>query len=392
MRRYGPLPHFQERATSTFFFHSMKLPPAFLLVTSSAVTAGPFAADFIPAADPRFTLWATGTQIVRGPSDIAYIGENPYFPTYGYETSATGPADVTTGDNGNPFPVISLGDGGSATLTFAQPFADVPGPDFAVFENAFNSTFLELAHVEVSSDGVNFFRFPSISLTQTNTQIPGYGGLDATNVYNLAGRAPGGSGTPFDLAQLRGHHPSLDVDRVTHVRVIDVVGSLNPAHRTLDSLGNPINDSYPTDHEFGGFDLDAVGAFSAMVTTYANWAASQNLAGNDALPAQDPDHDGVPNLIRYLTGNGTLTVERSPAQTILRFSRLAYRTDGKLRVETGTTLGDWQPLAQSDPGVAVAASPGSPASVSETGENLVQVTITVPSLPGQRFFRLAAEP
>ena len=46
-----------------------------------------------------------------------------------------------------------------------------------------------------------------------------------------------------------------------------------------------------------------------MVTTYALWTASRNLAGNDALPTADPDHDGIPNLIAYLTGDGTLTME-----------------------------------------------------------------------------------
>lgn len=352
--------------------------PLCILSGSLAAGAGPFPVDSIPAADPRFVLWAAGVEIVRGPTDIAYTGEDQTYPTFGSESSAKGPADVVSGDEGNPFPVVSLGDGGTATVTFASPIADIPGPDFAVFENSFNTIFLELAHVEVSSDGVNFFRFPSISLTQTTTQIAGYGTLDGTNIYNLAGKARGGFGTPFDLAQLRKHHPLLDINRVTHVRVVDVVGSLAAAHRSLDSLGNPINDPYPTDHEFGGFDLDAVGAFSPVLTTYAAWTASRNLSGNDALPTADPDHDGIPNLIAYLTGDTAMSLESTPDQTILRYSRLAYRTGGQLRVETSSTLGDWQPLAG--------------ATIGETGENLVQVTVTEPSSPGRRFYRLAAEP
>ncbi len=377
----------------------MKFPLSAFFLSLIPAWAGPYAADFVPAADPRFTLWAAAAEIVRGPLDIAYTGEDPLFPTFGNDTSATGPANAVTGDDGDPSPVVSLGDGGSATLTFETPFSDVTGPDFAVFENSFNSVFLELAHVEVSSDGVNFFRFPSISLTQTNTQIPGYGALDASNLFNLAGRAPGGSGTPFDLAQLRHHHPALDVNRVTHVRVVDVVGILPPpsgssapALGSFDSLGNPINDPYPTDHEFGGFDLDAVGAFSPMLTSYPAWVASRNLSGNDALPAADPDRDGIPNLILYLTGNGVMTVEHSPAQTTLRFSRLAYRPGGKLRVETSTMLGDWQPLAESTAGSAMSPVSGSPATIGEQGEHLVQVSVTLPSAPGQRFFRLSAEP
>lgn len=371
----------------------MKASIPLLLMTPAALLAGPYPADFIPAADPRFVFWASAAEIVRGPGDIVEFNEeDPYFPTYGDGSSAIGPAGATTGDEGNPFPVVSLGDGGSATLTFEQPLADGAGPDFAVFENSFNGAFLELAHVKVSSDGVNFFRFPSVSLTQTQTQIPDYGTLDPSNIRNLAGRAPGGSGTPFDLAELRRHHPALDVDRITHVRVVDVVGSLDPAHRTLDSLGNPINDPYPTFHEFGGFDLDAVGAISPMVTTYALWSASWNLAGNDALPTADPDHDGIPNLIRYLTGNGTLAMETAPAQTTLRFSRLAYRSDGKLRIEGSATLAVWQPLAESTAGGAFIPTAGSPATVAESGTDLVHVTVTLPASPGMRFFRLAAEP
>jgi hypothetical protein len=356
----------------------MKFPLLLLPTTLTAALAGPFPADSIPAADSRFVLWATEVEIIRGPTDIAYTGEDQTYPTFGSASSASGPADAVSGDDGDPYPVVSLGDGGSATVAFASPIADVPGPDFAVFENAFNSTFLELAHVEASSDGVNFFRFPSISLTQTTTQIPGFGALNGTHLHNLAGKAPGGSGTPFDLAQLRKHHPALDIHRITHVRIIDVVGSLSLAHRSLDSLGNPINDPYPTDHEFGGFDLDAVGAFSPVLTTYAAWTASRNLTGDDALPTADPDLDGIPNLIAYLTGDTALKIETTPADTILRFTRLAYRTGGPLRVETSSTLGDWQPL--------------SGATVQETGEHLVQVTLTQPSSPGRRFYRLAAEP
>lgn len=361
----------------------------------AAAWAGPFANDIIPAADTRFTLWATGAEITRGLTDIAFDEEPLIYATYGDASSATGPANGSMGDEGNPYPVVSLGDGGSATLTFASPLADISGPDFAVFENSFNGRFLELAHVEVSSDGVVFFRFPSISLTQTDTQITGYGTLDPTNLHNLAGKAPGGSGTPFDLSELKHHHPVLDIQRITHVRVVDVVGSLapeHPEHRTLDSLGNTINDPYPTDHEFSGFDLDAVGAFQPMISLYQNWTASRNLSGNDALPTADPDHDGIPNFITYLTGGDIITMEPSTSETTLRFTRLAYRTDGKLRVESASKLGDWETLAESSSGGLLTAAPGSQAVISEVGAHLVQVTLTVPATTGKRFFRLAAEP
>ena len=73
----------------------------------------------------------TTAEILRGPTDIAYTGEDQTYPTFGSESSATGPADAVSGDNGDPFPVVSLGDGGSATLTLAtltgtaEPVSDI---------------------------------------------------------------------------------------------------------------------------------------------------------------------------------------------------------------------------------------------------------------------------
>ena len=89
--------------------------------------------------------------------------------------------------------VVSLGDGGSITLGFDSPITNGPGPDFAVFENGFLSgnsglAFLELGLVAVSSDGVNFFTFPAVSETQTTTQIGTFGLIDASNLYDLAGK------------------------------------------------------------------------------------------------------------------------------------------------------------------------------------------------------------
>ena len=87
-----------------------------------------------------------------------------------------------------------------------------------------------------------------------------------------------------------------------------------------------------------------------------------------------------------------LALETTATQTTLRFNRLAYRTGGNLRLESSSTLDDWQPLAESVAGGPTMIMSGSPATVGETGENLVQVTVTLPSTTGRRFFRLAAEP
>ena len=81
--------------------------------------------------------------------------------------------------------IVSLGDAGVAVLTFSTPIRNGQGPDFAVFENAFSNTFLELALVEVSSDGQNFVRFDAISNTDTTLQIGGFGHVDATNLEHV---------------------------------------------------------------------------------------------------------------------------------------------------------------------------------------------------------------
>jgi hypothetical protein len=57
----------------------------------------------------------------------------------------------------------------------------------------------------------------------------------------------------------------LDVTRITHVRIIDVVGAIDPAFGRLDSSGRIINDPWPTAFSSSGFDLDAVGVLHQAV-------------------------------------------------------------------------------------------------------------------------------
>ena len=128
-----------------------------------------------------------------------------------------------------------------------------------MFENAFNDTFLELAFVEVSSNGIDFYRFRATSNTQTSVQIGTFDNIgNATQLNNLAGKYRGRYGTPFDLEELK-DKPNLNVNAVTHVKIIDVVGSINSLYAMYDQNNNPVNDPFPTPFPSGGFDLDAVG-------------------------------------------------------------------------------------------------------------------------------------
>lgn len=203
-----------------------------------------------------FVQWANQAIINRGWQNSADTSLG--LASVGDEESCIGIA----GQNG----VVSLGDGGSVTLSFDGYIYDGPGYDFAIFENSFSDTYLELAIVEVSSDGENYFAFPSSSLTQTDSQIGTFGLLDPTYIHNLAGKYRALYGTPFDLNELEGID-SLDINEISHVRIIDVVGAISGDYLSTDSEGNAINDPYPTEFDSGGFDLDALGIINWSTQT-----------------------------------------------------------------------------------------------------------------------------
>lgn len=199
------------------------------------------------------TAWATQCEVNRGFLNIQDTSLGSV--SAGSETDACGAA----GDGG----ILSLGDGGMATLSFEAPISNGPGPDIAVFENAFNASFLELAFVEVSSDGIHFVRFDAISQTDTSIQIDAFGTLDSSQLYNLAGKYAANWGTPFDLEELR-DSSNLNLDSIRYIRIIDVVGSIHPDFASRDHIGNIINDPYPTPFPSGGFDLDAVAVLDQL--------------------------------------------------------------------------------------------------------------------------------
>ena len=205
----------------------------------------------IAVDDNQFVAWATNVVLTRGPQNIS----NPNSPlaSFGDETNAIGPATPN-----NSMEAVSLGDGGSALVTFERPIRNGEGPDFAVFENDINGGFLELAFVEVSSDGVHFVRFPATSLTQTETQTGSFALSDPTFINNLAGKFQIGYGTPFDLEELA-DSANLNIDSIVYVRIIDVVGNIDPQYATYDAFGHIVNDPWPTDFASCGFDLTGVG-------------------------------------------------------------------------------------------------------------------------------------
>jgi hypothetical protein len=136
--------------------------------------------------------------------------------------------------------VVSLGDGGFIEVSFRDNIVfDGPGEDLVIYENAFHigspsgELFTEYAYVEVSTDRLEWKRFP----------------VDPLTGEGLAGRAavlqeptdpldPAAGGDRFDIGE-------LGLDFVRHVRLID-------AGADIDDVGN-----YTPSANQAGFDLDA---------------------------------------------------------------------------------------------------------------------------------------
>ncbi|MBP5643877.1 MAG: T9SS type A sorting domain-containing protein [Bacteroidales bacterium] len=237
------------------------------------------------ADSTAFVAWATGCVAEPGPMNIT----NPSAGLAG-----TGwPAENVIGFPEGTMSVTCLGDGGRATVTFASPICNRPGPDFAVFENGFANAqntdmwFLELGFVEVSSDGENFFRFPAISMVQTETQIGGMGCIDPAQIHNFASKYGAMYGTPFDLDEVP-DDPLLDKENITHVRIIDVIGNINPEYCTYDSEGHIVNDPWPTPFASCGMDLDAVG----VIHDRAHFSVDENKV-DDVTIYPNPAHDFI---------------------------------------------------------------------------------------------------
>ena len=261
--------------------------------------------------DSRIKAWATACTIVRGSQNLS----NPSAPvvTYGDESQAVGAATANTMD------VVSLGDGGTATLTFATPIVNGDGYDFAVFENSFDDYFLELAFVEVSSDGQHFVRFPATSLTQTARQIASH--VEPSYINNLAGKYKVGYGTPFDLDELR-DSTGIDLNNITHVRIVDVVGSIDPQYATYDAFGHIVNDPFPTISYSAGFDLDGVAVMNqkgngieeteeTFVSVYPNPVANMmNITASEEMTALLFDMSGRCIMtIQLHNGNNSISMD-----------------------------------------------------------------------------------
>ena len=315
----------------------------------SAPAAGQPGSTAVHMASNAIVAWADGYL------DMHYgVAVDEIWMTPG---KALGPAQGVAEE------IVCLGRGGQITLTFPNGIGDGIGADFAVFENGVTDGFLELAHVEVSSDGTNFVRFPDYSYTEDLVET--YGTLNTRLVYGLASKYRLGYGTPFDLnelriaynAQLGGNtdfsstfataltngFPLLDLNQITHVRLVDVVGDGS----ALDARGEVIYDPYAT-WGSAGFDLDAIGVLNESFVPYADWAELHSVSTNGL---GDADGDGVVDFQEYRMGGDPNLGTSAPVPTLGTASNgtdfvvmeytLSRHASGPVWIEASGDLSGW---------------------------------------------------
>jgi hypothetical protein len=258
--------------------------------------------------------WAVKCRIVRGYMNIA--DKSLGLASTGDESSCTGKADNIT---------ASLGDSGVAVVSFSEPLSDLPGNDFVVFENSFDGIFLELAFVEVSTDSIRWVRFPSVSGTQTNSQIGTFDNLDPLKISNLAGKYKALYGTPFDLNDIK-DSTGINLSNIKYVKIIDVIGAISGKHISCDSKGNKINDPWPTPFPQSGFDLDGVAILKSVSSITDNGVGiNTRIFPNPAKNILNIQFDNPENrIIRIfdLHGKSVMTVSGNDIITKIDISRL----------------------------------------------------------------------
>ena len=104
------------------------------------------------------------------------------------------------------------------------------------------------------------------------------------------------------------------------MRVIDVVGSINPQYGTYDAFGHLINDPFPTITYSAGFDLDGVAVL------------------NDGTSGIEPVTNSALSLYPNPANHSVvITFEAQPQHTTATLYDMTGRTVATIPVEAGST-------------------------------------------------------
>jgi hypothetical protein len=149
----------------------------------------------------------------RFASDIVSyrFGDGQDFGQTAFPGNVFGPPKGEGSSNQGSLDVVSLGNGGTVTVAFSgNAIVDGIGPDFLVFENAFNIAndpsrpYAELGIVEVSQDGTNWVSFPCTATSYPYGTCAGWHPVFANPDKNQIDPTDPtvAGGDPFDLADV----------------------------------------------------------------------------------------------------------------------------------------------------------------------------------------------
>lgn len=222
--------------------------------------------------------------------------------------------------------------------------------------------------------------------------------LSGTNLYTGATTITGGvlacaSGPSLGSGALKisaGAKAALNFTGTRQVASLTLAGSAqaNGTYGSTASTATNKSDTY-----FSGTGTVTVGPLALVAPSgYSAWTAgsSQGLtAGSNDGPLDDPDHDGICNLLEFaLSGAPTASspqilpkLAQAAGNWVFEYDRSGLSLEASTQVvEFGSDLTGWTPVdIPATSGRLVTITPGSPTT---------HVTVTIPATGVQIFFRL----
>ncbi|BCU77037.1 autotransporter-associated beta strand repeat-containing protein [Luteolibacter sp. LG18] len=185
---------------------------------------------------------------------------------------------------------------------------------------------------------------------------------------------------------------------LTAGNILDLTAGATPADGTYTLVtANGGITGTPTTVNLSGITGTVVVSGNSLVlivgSGYDSWAASKGLTAANNGPTQDPDGDGISNLLEFTLGGEPLTSDRSilPTQTVTPtdFIFTFHRADESeieitLTFQYGSDLAGWS-------NVAVGATSAGQVTVTENGAAPDTVVVTIPrssAVGGKLFGRL----
>lgn len=193
-------------------------------------------------------------------------------------------------------------------VSWAQ-FAPAPGQPGTTAIHADSSAFVAWATGCTVNPGPMNIANPSAGLAGS--------GWPASNVIGFPEGTMGVTclgamyGTPFELDEIP-DNPLLNKNNITHVRIIDVIGTIDPEYCTYDSEGHIVNDPWPTAFASGGMDLDAVG----VIHDIAHFPTPPDEPPFIANPVPDVVFDEFPQTIE-INLDGVVSDPDDPDEDII---------------------------------------------------------------------------